>query len=145
MFGVILSRAVGSRILGRVTDEETIEIIISVILSIAAFFVVKKIVDKNMIEKNLDTPEDKGVKEFYTKALAIYIGIITITDFFMGEWSRNNLLCVDYGRLLSSNGIRELWSEGALTDPLMMLATLVVMGALYYFLCLRKYTKTTKE
>ena len=145
MFGVILSRAVGSRILGRVTDEETIEIIITVILSIAAFFVVKKIVDKNMIEKNLDTPEDKGVKEFYTKALAIYIGIITITYFFMGERSSNNLLCVDYGRLLSSNGIRELWSEGALTDPLMMLVTLVVMGVLYYFLCLRKYTKTTKE
>ena len=137
MFGVILSRAVGSRILGRVTDDEAIEIIITVVLSVISFFVVKKIVDKNMIEKNLDTPENMGVKEFYTKALAIYIGIISVTYFFLGERSSKNILCIDYGRLFSSGGIRELWAEGALTDPALMLSTLAVMGVLYYVLCLK--------
>lgn len=145
MFGVILSRAVGSRILGRVTDEEAIEIVIIVILSVICFFVIKKIVDENMIRKNLDTPQNMNVKEFYTKALAIYIGIISVTYFFMGERSTKNVLCIDYGTLFSEGGFSKLWFEGALTDTAMMLTTLVIMSILYYILCLRKYTRKLKD
>lgn len=145
MFGVILSRAVGSRILGRVTDEEAIEIVVIVILSVICFFVVKKVVDENMVKKNLDTPQDMDVREFYTKALAIYIGIISVTYFFMGERSTKNILCIDYRTLFSEGGASRLWAEGALTDTAMMLTTLVLMSFLYYVLCLRKYARKSKD
>lgn len=135
-FGVTLSRAFALRGVEMFIDNDTLEIAVTVIFSAIAFIPCFLIAKKNIIEKSLLTPVDKPVWEFSKTALYIYIAIVSVAYFILGEDSRRSLLNLDY-----SLGFNELWAKGDLTDPVLMLSTLVIFIILFT-LCTKEKKKT---
>ena len=130
-FGVILSRAIGFRLPRAFFENDTVEIIITILLSVIVYFVfVRKIIKENMREKKLPAPFDLSAQEFSMKALPVFVGVASVSYFLMGGDCSQNILAVDYSTLFSQGGFYELWSAGYLTDIALMLPTLIVIMVL---------------
>ena len=131
-FGVILSRAIGFRLPRAFIENDTIEIIITVVLSVVVYFAfVRKVIRKNMKEKKLPAPFELSAQEFSVKALPVFVGVCAVTYFLMGGQCTQNILAVDYDTLFSQGGLYELWNAGYLTDIALMLPTFVALMALF--------------
>lgn len=129
-FGVILSRAIGFRAPRAFIEDDTIEIIVTVALSVVAYFVfVRKAITRSMREGKLPTPYDMSAQDFAKKALPVFVGVCAIAYFLMGGECSQNILAVDYATLFSAGGFYELWSAGYLTDISLMLPTFVLTMA----------------
>ena len=107
-------------------DNDTLEIVATVVLSVIAFIPCFLIAKKNIMEKNLLTPIDKPVWEFSETALCIYVALVSVAYFILGEADRDTLLSIDFSQSFSA-----LWSAGKLTDPILMLSTLVLFFILF--------------
>ena len=131
-FGVILSRAIGFRLPRAFLENDTVEIIITILLSVIVYFAfVKKVIKENMREKKLPAPFELSAQEFSIKALPIFVGVCAVSYFFMGGECSQNILAVDYSTLFSQGGLYELWSAGYLTDIALMLPTLILIMVLF--------------
>ncbi len=134
-FGVILSRAIGFRAPRAFIEDDVVETIVTIVLSVAAYFLfIRKIISKNMRENNFSTPLDLTPQDFAKKSLPVFISVCAIAYFLMGGECTQNILAVDYGTLFSKGGLMELWSAGLLTDIALMLPTFVLM--MIFFRCL---------
>ncbi len=130
-FGVILSRAIGFRLPRAFIEDDAVELVITIVLSVIVYFAfVRKVIRKNMKEKKLPAPFDLSAQEFSKKALPIFVGVCALTYFFMGGQCSQNILAVDYATLFSQGGFYQLWSAGYLTDIALMLPTFVLILAL---------------
>ncbi len=125
-FGVMLSRTFGLRFTEFFVDDDTIEIIVTVVMSVIAFVPCMLIVKKNMKEKGLVTPSDKPLQQFCSQALVIYTALAGFMYFFFGEESRDTLVYLPYNELFSAEGFTALWSEGRLLEPMLMLLSVTV-------------------
>ena len=125
-FGVMLSRTFGLRFPEFFIDDDTVEIIVTVVMSIIAFIPCMLIVKKNMKIKGLDTPSDKPLQQFCSQALVIYTALAGFMYFFFGEESRDTLVYLSYKELFTAEGFVSLWTEGRLLEPLLMLTSLIV-------------------
>lgn len=131
-FGVILSRAIGFRLPRAFLENDAVEIIITILLSVIVYFAfVKKVIKENMREKKLPAPFELSAQEFSIKALPIFVGVCAVSYFFMGGECSQNILAVDYSTLFSQGGLYELWSAGYLTDIALMLPTLILIMVLF--------------
>ena len=130
-FGVILSRAIGFRAPRAFFENDAVEIIVTVVLSVSAYFLfIRKIINKNMREKKLPAPFEISTQEFSVKALPVFVGVCAIAYFLMGGDCNQNIFAVDYATLFSQGGLHRLWSAGYLTDIALMLPTFVVLMVL---------------
>ena len=136
-FGITLARAISMRSVEMFTDNETLEIVGIVVLGIIAFIPCFLTAKKNILDKNLLMPVDKPVWEFAKIGLYIYVLIASIAYFFLGQDSRKSLLNLEY-----TAGFSELWSRGDLTDPLLMLSTLVIIIVTFAILTKKPKTQT---
>lgn len=136
-FGVMLSRTFGLRFTEFFIDDDTVEIIVTVVMSIISFIPCMLIVKKNMKDKGLLTPANKSVQKFSAHALAIYIGLASFMYFFFGEESRNTLVYLPYKELFTANGFTSLWNEGRLLEPALMLVSLA-MFYICFFICTKE-------
>lgn len=125
-FGVTLSRAFALRGVEMFVDDDTLEIAATAVLSVIAFIPCFLVAKKNILIKKLPTPVDKPVWEFSKTGLYIYVGIASVAYFILGEDSRKSILNIDY-----SQSFESLWQEGILTDPILMLTTLVLILVLF--------------
>ena len=141
-FGVILSRAVGFRAPRAFVEDDTIELIVTVLLSVCAYFIfIRKPVREAMVNKKLTQPTELSTKDFAVKALPIFICICAVSYFLMGGICTQNILAVDYATLFSQGGLSKLWSEGYLTDIALMLPTFIIIQILFKSLCRKKSVK----
>lgn len=130
-FGVILSRAIGFRLPRAFIEDDAVELVITIVLSVIVYFAfVRKVIRKNMKEKKLSAPFGLSAQEFSKKALPIFVGVCALTYFFMGGQCSQNILAVDYATLFSQGGFYQLWSAGYLTDIALMLPTFTLILAL---------------
>lgn len=125
-FGVMLSRTFGLRFTEFFVDDDTIEIIVTVVMSVIAFVPCMLIVKKNMKEKGLVTPSDKPLQQFCSQALVIYTALAGFMYFFFGEESRDTLVYLPYKELFTAEGFTALWNEGRLLEPMLMLLSVTV-------------------
>lgn len=139
-FGVMLSRTFGLRFTEFFVDDDTVEIIVTVVMSIIAFVPCLLIVKKNMKIKGLVTPSDKPLNKFCSQALAIYIALASFMYFFFGEQSRDTLVYLPYKELFTAEGFVSLWNEGRLLEPAIMIVSLAV-----FYICFAVCTKMKKE
>jgi hypothetical protein len=131
-FGVILARGIGFRAPRAFFENDAVEIIVTVILSISGYFLfIRKTVKKNMVEKKLPTPMDMSAQAFAVKSLPVFVGVCSVAYFFMGGKCTQNILAIDFETLFSQGGFTELWNAGYLTDITLMLSTLIIMGLLF--------------
>jgi hypothetical protein len=136
-FGVILSRAIGFRAPRAFIEDDAVEIIVTVILSVLAYLLfIRRSVRRAMIEARLDRPANMSTMEFSRKTLPIFICVCAASYFLMGGDCTQNILAVDYITLFSQGGFNQLWSEGYLTDIALMLPTFVLI--LVFFRLLTK-------
>ncbi len=136
-FGVILSRAIGFRAPRAFIEDDAVEIIVTVILSVLAYLLfIRRSVRRAMIEAGLDRPANMSTMEFSRKTLPIFICVCAASYFLMGGDCTQNILAVDYITLFSQGGFNQLWSEGYLTDIALMLPTFVLI--LVFFRLLTK-------
>lgn len=137
-FGVTLSRAFALRGVEMFADSDTLEIIATAVLSEIAFVPCFITAKKNILTKNLQIPVDKPVWEFAKTGLYIYVSAASVAYFVLGKDSRMSLLNIDY-----SLGFGTLWQEGKLTDPILMLATLVLILVLFTVCTTKKKNKVS--
>ncbi len=131
-FGVVLARGIGFRAPRAFFENDAVEIIVTVVLSVMAYFLfIRKIIKANMVKKRLPTPVDMTARAFATKSLPVFVGVCSIAYFLMGGKCTQNILAIDFGTLFSQGGFMELWNAGYLTDITLMLSTLIVMGLLF--------------
>lgn len=138
-FGVMLSRTFGLRFTEFFVDDDTIEIIVTVVMSIIAFVPCLLIAKKNMKEKGLNTPSDKPLQQFSAQALAIYIALASFMYFFFGEESRATLVYLSYKDLMKADGFMTMWNDGRLLEPMLMAASLIV-----FYICFAVCKKNNK-
>lgn len=139
-FGIILSRAFSFRFVELFVDSEALEIVLTVVLSVLLFIPCYKTVKKNMVTKSLPTPVDMSAQQFADKALPLYIAVIGLIYFFLGEpQKRSTLLSLDYSALLSKAGLVAQWNSGVLLEPVIMLISYAV-----FFICYRLCTDKKK-
>ena len=138
-FGVVLSRAIGLRAPRAFIEDDTVEIIVTVILSVLCYFLfVRKLITKNMREKALSTPFEESPQNLAQRTLPIYIIVCALCYFFMGGKTNQNILAIDYGTLFTEGGLQSLWSSGALTDIALMLPTFILIMVLLKLLKSKK-------
>lgn len=141
-FGVILSRAIGFRLPRAFIEDDAVELVITIVLSVIVYFAfVRKVIRKNMKEKKLHAPFDLSAQEFSKKALPIFVGVCALTYFFMGGQCSQNILAVDYATLFSQGGFYQLWSAGYLTDIALMLPTFALIIVLFKGITKKRITK----
>ena len=82
---------------------QIIEIILTIVLSAALFYPVIKLVKKNLITKNLDSPLNILPQEFAIKILPDYFLIIALVYFLLGEFE-STLFSIDLLEIINING-----------------------------------------
>lgn len=141
-FGVILSRAIGFRATRAFIEDDVVEIVVTVILSVCAYFIfIRKLVRENMVTKKLTVPVNMSTIDFSRKALPVFLCVCAAAYFLMGGVCSQNILAVDYATLFSQGGFARLWGEGYLTDIALMLPTFIVTLILFKALCRKKSVK----
>lgn len=141
-FGVILSRAIGFRLPRAFIEDDAVELVITIVLSVIVYVAfVRKVIRKNMKEKKLPAPFDLSAQEFSKKALPIFVGVCALTYFFMGGQCSQNILAVDYATLFSQGGFYQLCSTGYLTDIALMLPTFALIIVLFKGITKNKITE----
>jgi len=126
-FVVILARAFSFRLNEFFWDEEIIEIILTIVLSAALFYPVIKLVKKNLITKNSDSPLNILPQEFAIKILPDYLLIVLLVYFLLGE-PESTLFSINLLEIISVNGFLEKWNSGVLFIPIIMLISFIVFN-----------------
>ena len=126
-FVVILTRAFSFRLNEFFWDEEIIEIILTIVLSAALFYPVIKLVKKNLITKNSDSPLNILPQEFAIKILPDYLLIVLLVYFLLGE-PESTLFSINLLEIISVNGFFEKWNSGVLFIPIMMLISFILFN-----------------
>ena len=138
LFGIVLIRAFAFRLNELILDNETFEIVLTVLLSVIIFFPIHKKIKANM--KNSNMPFELLPYEFANKILPYYVGLIAILYFFLGEKARNTVFIIkSTGNLLTADGFSELWHGSYLWEHLIM--SVAVIGFLVIYVLLFKYKK----
>lgn len=138
LFGIVLIRAFAFRLNELILDNETFEIVLTVLLSVILFFPINKKIKANM--KNSNMPFKLLPYEFANKILPYYVGLIAILYFFLGEKARNTVFIIkSTGKLLTADGFSELWHGSYLWEHLIM--SVAVIGFLVIYVLLFKYKK----
>ena len=138
LFGIVLIRAFAFRLNELILDNETFEIVLTVLLSVIIFFPIHKKIKANM--KNSNMPFELLPYEFTNKILPYYVGLIAILYFFLGEKARNTVFIIkSTGKLLTADGFSELWHGSYLWEHLIM--SVAVIGFLVIYVLLFKYKK----
>ena len=126
-FVVILARAFSFRLNEFFWDEEIIEIILTIVLSAALFYPVIKLVKKNLITKNLDSPLNILPQEFAIKILPDYLLIVLLVYFLLGE-PESTLFSINLLEIISVSGFLEKWNSGVLFIPIIMLISFILFN-----------------
>ena len=140
VFGIVLARGFAFRLNELTLDNETFEIILTVVLSVIIFFPIYKKVKPNIEKSNM--PLDILPYQFANKVLPYYVGVIAIMYFFLGEKARNTIFIIkNTGKLLSTDGFLELWNGGYLWEHTLMAVATVVFLVIYSLLFKAKKSK----
>lgn len=126
-FVVILVRAFSFRLNEFFWDEEIIEIILTIVLSVALFYPVIKLVKKNLITKNSDSPLNILPQEFAIKILPDYLLIVLLVHFLLGE-PESTLFSINLLEIISVSGFLEKWNSGVLFIPIIMLISFILFN-----------------
>ncbi len=140
LFGITLSRAFSFRTVEMFVDSDTLEIVVTVILSVIAFIPCFLIAKKNIIDKGLFTPANMLPQQFAQKTLPMYLGIAGLIYFICGDVDRATLLQLPFGELTTAEGLTKYWNDGTLYEPILMIVSFALFFILY-FICTRKKNK----
>lgn len=139
-FVIILVRAFSFRLNEFFWDEEIVEIILTIVLSVALFYPVIKLAKKNLITKNLDTPLDILPQEFAIKILPDYFLIAGLVYFLLGEFE-STLFSIDLLQIININGFLEKWNSGTLFIPIIMIISFILFNVSFKIIVGKKIKK----
>lgn len=134
-FGLTLARPVGRRIAGLLEDKgilsdaETVEIILTAVLTAIAFIFICIKVKKNMISRGLPVPVAMRGEDFAMKAAPLYFGATALIYFFVGSGA--DVIELPFAQMKSSSAFLETLRSGYLTVVILQLAAMILFYAFY--------------
>ena len=139
LFGIVILRGFAFRLNELTLDNDVFETVLTVILSVIAFFPIYKKVKPNIESNNM--PLNMLPYQFANKVLPYYIGVIALMYFFLGEKAHNTIFIIkNTGKILSADGFLELWNGGFLWEH-----TLMAVAVLVFFVIFTILFKNRKE
>ena len=140
LFGLVLVRAFAFRLNELILDNETFEIVLTVILSVIVFFPLTKLAKKNMEKSN--SPFNMLPYEFANKILPGYVVLIAILYFFLGGKANNTFYLIKNTRkLLTGDGFIQIWNSGELWEHTLMVVAVIGFLVIYTILFKNKKEK----